>query len=933
MTEPTKDQLTGLLVTKLTGAKINTAEWNRTVQKAKYTLTYDKCTSTSEHEVDTAINGLVEKFSIKGRRDVSKALLEHKSAYLDKSRPLGSPNTNQSILKYDLLQLLLSLSSSRNQTYDHIPILNESMPTENNLTWEEVVKDDPLEGDHWKKWPEDTSDDDSSDNDGRDSDEESTTARQLRNNETQDTQTVNDPEVSSSAYYNQMDIDERGDPESLGFLITQQYWRDDYSLEREDESDAALLQNPCQMSDALGNLLYTRAERSRLKTIPESGVIREVISLLRGCRGVLFKYEDGQFQLDENYVLQHLSRNALGSILNEFCVFGNILSELRQIVTRVANDAKYGQTSQAFAASIYNSLMDFDGLLSELEAGSGFITRNSTASISILKLRTTLDSHLQCFKELHEITMNTPYSDANPRLISTYLISAFYDHTLIAQSSGQRVVYDTLLYVLEQLLVPYGRIIDDWIFYGSLEGDVANEFYVVSSEIISIEDPNFWTDGFSIAPVVCEYVCYPCPLFSHTNMARIFFTGKAVNLLNEIEKKLRHVQLMMHQPVSFSVTMSDFLAVKPPFITYNKASRQASSDDIGSLTMALFPMKKCQSRPNEPIVFVDDFDSLFDQDFIQFIDKYTQEPYINTADTLNKVLHNNCRLSEQLKSLASIYLMLENDLMHSFCEVLFKQIDDNELWFDKQILNSTFSEACEISGYDETVYIQVEQTDDVSPPNTITSFLELISFKVEIPWPLNNFIQREHLENYSKISSLLLRLKRAKYIMEKKTLFGGRTDYQNNDQNAMQFYSVRMKILWFINSFWRYIMTTILHAETIEFRKKLSVSKDADEITKLHTLYINTIVDRCLLNDKMSAIRKAVIGIFDMTEQMAVLFKKYMRLSSDDACNDSEGFKTQMGDIEKNFKRSNEFISVSLKIFAKKANLPWFESLAFSLAS
>lgn len=189
---------------------------------------------------------------------------------------------------------------------------------------------------------------------------------------------------------------------------------------------------------------------------------------------------------------------------------------------------------------------------------------------------------------------------------------------------------------------------------------------------------------------------------------------------------------MIHRPVLFSVTMNDFLAIKPPFITYNKTPRQTRTDDIGSLTMALFPMKKHHSRPVEPIVFVDDFGSLFDQNFIQFIDKYTQEPYINTADTLNKVLHANCRLSEQLKSLASIYLMLENDLMHSFCEVLFKQIDDNELWFDKHMLNSTFSEACEISGYDETVYIQVEKIDDINQSNTVASFLELISFKVEV---------------------------------------------------------------------------------------------------------------------------------------------------------------------------------------------------------
>lgn len=189
---------------------------------------------------------------------------------------------------------------------------------------------------------------------------------------------------------------------------------------------------------------------------------------------------------------------------------------------------------------------------------------------------------------------------------------------------------------------------------------------------------------------------------------------------------------MDHYPISFSVTMNDFLAIKPPFITYKRLSRQARSDETGSLTAALFPMKKSRGQQIEAIVQVDDFGSLFDQNFLQFIDKYTQEPYINTAQTLNKVLHTNCRLPEQLKSLASIYLMLENDLMHSFCEVLFQQIDNNEIWFDKHMLNSTFSEACDMSGYDETVYIQVGESDDANHAKTVASYLELISFKVEV---------------------------------------------------------------------------------------------------------------------------------------------------------------------------------------------------------
>ena len=86
------------------------------MQKAKYTVRYDKCTSTSEQEVTNRLNGyktnddvrhsltdwlteytcyrLADKFSIKGHHDLSKALVEHTKEFLKSARPLGEPDTN-----------------------------------------------------------------------------------------------------------------------------------------------------------------------------------------------------------------------------------------------------------------------------------------------------------------------------------------------------------------------------------------------------------------------------------------------------------------------------------------------------------------------------------------------------------------------------------------------------------------------------------------------------------------------------------------------------------------------------------------------------------------------------------------------------------------------------------------------------------------------
>lgn len=71
----------------------------------------------------------------------------------------------------------------------------------------------------------------------------------------------------------------------------------------------------------------------------------------------------------------------------------------------------------------------------------------------------------------------------------------------------------------------------------------------------------------------------------------------------------------------------------------------------------------------------------------------------------------------------------------------------------------------------------------------------------KLPWPVNNFIKQSSLAEYSKVTTLLLRLKRAKHILERHMLF--------ESQHDMRLYSLRMKLVWFVNTFWGYVMTTV----------------------------------------------------------------------------------------------------------------------------
>lgn len=106
-------------------------------------------------------------------------------------------------------------------------------------------------------------------------------------------------------YTDQMDIDSREDIEGLNYLLTQQYWRDDYEMRQDNNGDESILVNPNKLSQALGRLLYNDRERQQLTTITEVAVIREVLGFLRGYSGVIFQSHNNTFMVMAKTQLIH----------------------------------------------------------------------------------------------------------------------------------------------------------------------------------------------------------------------------------------------------------------------------------------------------------------------------------------------------------------------------------------------------------------------------------------------------------------------------------------------------------------------------------------------------------------------------------------------------------------------------------------------------
>ncbi|KAF7731681.1 Gamma-tubulin complex component 5 [Apophysomyces ossiformis] len=849
-------------------------------------------------------------------------LKTYTSSFLDTDRPISPAETNQRILKYDVLSLLLALSSSPLSVEYKEP---KSTPVVRKNVWKELTEEEPFTGEHWLEPDNMSSEDDWSEEDfeldkehikqqagGRCCDV--LKKRKVRQAENQLEERLFEEKTD------RMDMDVQGDPEVLDRVKSRQYWREGNSMKIVDTSNEPIMRNACRLRAVVDAYQNKDSADYAPFNIDEIDAIREVIFLLRGCEGAIFRLEEDHmpryFLIDESFAIKHLSGASIRKLWEKFCKLGNVLSVLSVLHLTTLS---YGQIYQAFAVAVANTLQEFESTITQMEWNYLNPSHGNEQVSSLLKLEMCLNEPMKYFENLHDIIIKDMSIDSSstPKEIAEQILSVLYNHVYEAQMANERATFLTLLRIFQKTLVPYGRMMDDWIFHGSLLGDLANEFFVSRSPSVDEDSSSFWASGFQSQWVNDKYD-HACPLFEQRFTARAFYTGKAVYLMSRLQSSNERE----HQYRSFGETFSQIMFTEPENLQMVETCPTVRKSDVFART--LFPLTSAQHHTTTDRDLKVPDGILFQQAMIRCTETYIDFPYETSCYEMNQILQNNCGLSQHLLSLASVYLMLEGDCMHSFCEALFAHMDQKMLW-QRGELQKMFVDACSQSLMDDQIQVRINVPQEIAS-TSIASGLDYIVFECNTPWPINNFISDATLPDYNKIAVLLLRLKRAKYVLEKRSIFYG----QPLIDNPMQFYSMRMRLMWFVNTFWRYIMTTILHAETIKFRENLSKTNDVDEITVLHGNYVRRIVDRCLLNEKTKPIMNAIVQILNMVETLATLFDQISSVD-DTPANVRESNNRTISQLEIHFSRIHQFVSKSLSILGQKGGFPWFEALSLSL--
>ncbi|NP_666302.2 gamma-tubulin complex component 5 isoform 1 [Mus musculus] len=324
---------------------------------------------------------------------------------------------------------------------------------------------------------------------------------------------------------------------------------------------------------------------------------------------------------------------------------------------------------------------------------------------------------------------------------------------------------------------------------------------------------------------------------------------------------------------------------------------------------------------------------------------HIDKQYLHCCGNLMQTLKRDFRLVEYLQAMRNFFLMEGGDTMYDFYTSIFDKIREKETWQNVSFLNVQLQEAVGQRYPEDSLRLSISfENVDTTKKKLPVHILDGLTLSYKVPWPVDIVISVECQKIYNQVFLLLLQIKWAKYSLDV-LLFGelgnaaersqAKEDIPRDQDTPSQFgppkeslrqqihrmFLLRVKLMHFVNSLHNYIMTRILHSTGLEFQHQVEEAKDLDQLIKIHYRYLSTIHDRCLLREKVSFVKEAIMKVLNL----ALMF--------------AEGWQAglgawQMESIEKmesDFKNCHMFLVTILNKAVCRGSFPHLESLALSL--
>ncbi|KAG8003493.1 Gamma-tubulin complex component 5 [Nibea albiflora] len=315
---------------------------------------------------------------------------------------------------------------------------------------------------------------------------------------------------------------------------------------------------------------------------------------------------------------------------------------------------------------------------------------------------------------------------------------------------------------------------------------------------------------------------------------------------------------------------------------------------------------------------------------------HIERRYIECCGNLMKTLKKDYKLLEYLQAMRNYFLLEAGDTMYDFYTAIFDKVQEKESWQQLSFLNVQLQEAVGQRHPEDSSRLSIflETIDPARKKHPVNN-LEVLTLSYKVPWPVDIVISSECQKIYNQVFLLLLQIKWAKYSLD--TLrFSGFTDIPKKLEGALaedvkvkesinqqihRMCLLRVKLMHFVNSLHNYITTRILHSTGLEFQHQVQEAKDLDQLIKIHYRYLATIHDRCLLREKVSFVKEAIMKVLNLV----LIFSDRWQAGFG-------AWKIESIDkMESDFKNCHMFLVTILNKAVCRGSFPHLESLALSL--
>nr|XP_006639200.1 PREDICTED: gamma-tubulin complex component 5 isoform X1 [Lepisosteus oculatus] len=315
---------------------------------------------------------------------------------------------------------------------------------------------------------------------------------------------------------------------------------------------------------------------------------------------------------------------------------------------------------------------------------------------------------------------------------------------------------------------------------------------------------------------------------------------------------------------------------------------------------------------------------------------HIEKRYIECCGNLMKTLKKDYRLVEYLQAMRNYFLLEAGDTMYDFYTAIFDKVLEKESWQQLSFLNVQLQEAVGQRYPEDSTRLSILlETIDPARKKQPVNNLDGLTLSYKVPWPVDIVISLECQKIYNQVFLLLLQIKWAKYSLDtlrfneltaatkrpEGNVFDDGAANQPVKQQIHRMFLLRVKLMHFVNSLHNYIMTRILHSTGLEFQHQVEEAKDLDQLIKIHYRYLSTIHDRCLLREKVSFVKEAIMKVLNL----ALMFSDRWQAGFG-------AWKIESIDkMESDFKNCHMFLVTILNKAVCRGSFPHLESLALSL--